>query len=162
MGKAIARFDSPDRAERAVDELKREGFTDKEISLVAKDPREGGHAAHPAGAPHQGKRDDGLWDGTAVGAGVGVGAGLLATAGLLVIPGIGPLLALGPLAATLGLSAAGGLAGAFVDWGVPSGESERLQKDVERGEAVVLVDSGKIDRAVDILKRHTNRVQTVH
>ena len=160
MGKVIGRFQDADKAERAVADLKREGFSDRDVSLVAKDPRTGKIEKHTADQGDRGH--DSLWDGTAIGAGVGAGAGLLATAGLLVIPGIGPILALGPLAATLGMGAAGGLAGAFIDWGVPANEGHRLQQDVERGEAIVLVDSPKSDRAADILRRHTDHVQVVH
>ena len=160
MGKVIGRFQDADKAERAVEDLKREGFSDRDVSLVAKDPRTGKIEKHTAGQGGHGH--DSVWDGTAIGAGVGAGAGLLATAGLLVIPGIGPILALGPLAATLGMGAAGGLAGAFIDWGVPANEGHRLQQDVERGEAIVLVDSPKSDRAADILRRHTDHVQVVH
>jgi hypothetical protein len=161
VGKVIARFQDADKAERALEDLKREGFDEKDVSLVAKDRRTG-KVEQTHGAARQGGHHDTVWDGTAIGAGVGAGAGLLATAGLLVIPGIGPILALGPLAATLGMGAAGGLAGAFMDWGIPSQEGHRLQQDVERGEAVVLVDSPKSDRAADILKRHTQHVQVIH
>lgn len=160
MGKVIGRFQDAGRAERAIEDLKHEGYSDGAVSLVAKDPRTGKVAQH-AGGQH-GQAHDSLWDGTAIGAGVGAGAGLLASAGLLIVPGIGPILALGPLAATLGMGAAGGLAGAFIDWGVPANEGHRLQQDVERGEAIVLVDSPKSDRAADILKRHTDHVQVIH
>lgn len=160
MGKVIGRFQDADKAERAVEDLKHEGFSDREVSLVAKDPRTGKIEKQAGGQDSHGH--DSLWDGTAIGAGVGAGAGLLASAGLLIIPGIGPILALGPLAATLGMGAAGGLAGAFIDWGVPANEVHRLQQDVERGEAIVLVDSPQSARAADVLKRHTDHVQVVH
>jgi len=160
VGKVIARFQDEHKAEQAIDDLKREGFSDQDVSLVAKDKRTGKVEKSAGGDAKHGH--DSLWDGTAIGAGVGAGAGILASAGLLVIPGIGPILALGPLAATLGMGAAGGLAGAFIDWGVPSNEGKQLQQDVERGEAIVLVDSPQSDHAVSILKRHTQHVQVVH
>jgi uncharacterized membrane protein len=148
MSKLVATFHDPDSAERAVDALKRAGFNEQDISLVTRD-----HRAHTA--EHEGQTRDGVEDGTAWGAGIGAGATLLASAGLLVIPGIGPLLALGPLAAGLTGAAAGGLVGAFVDWGIPAGESEHLEKEIKEGRAVVLVDAkDKASKAKQILQEH--------
>jgi uncharacterized membrane protein len=152
MGKVIATFKDADSAEKAVDDLKRNGFEDKEISLVAKDHR----AETPAGGPRHN-----LTTGATVGAGIGAGATALATAGALVIPGIGPILALGPLAALLTGAAIGGLTGAFVDWGIPRPESQRLQKEVEEGRAVVLVEAKNADKAKEILRRHATEVQAL-
>jgi uncharacterized membrane protein len=138
MGKIVATFRDPERAERAVDALEEKGFTDREISLVTKD---------------RGRRRENLADGTTWGAGIGAGAGLLASAGLLAIPGIGPLLAAGPLAATLGGATVGGLTGAFVDWGVPDQEGRHLETEVKEGRAVVLVQSERARDAEEVLRR---------
>ena len=154
MAKLVATFSNSDAAERAIDALKRAGYDDREISLVSKDDRhhdEGG--GRGPGDRRGGQTRDGVGDGTAWGAGIGAGATLLASAGLLVIPGIGPLLALGPLAAGLTGAAAGGLVGAFVDWGVPAGESTHLEKEVKEGRAVLLIKAEKPDQAEQILKR---------
>jgi uncharacterized membrane protein len=150
MAKVLATFQDPHRAEQAVDALEKAGFSDQQISLVAKDHRQGG-------------RGDNLADGTAWGAGIGAGAGLLASAGLLAIPGIGPILAAGPLAAALTGATVGGLTGAFVDWGVPEQEGKHLEKEVEEGRAVVLVDAAqKAQKAEEILRRFGQEVQTLH
>jgi hypothetical protein len=139
MAKVLATFQDPHRAEQAVDALEKAGFSDQQISLVAKDHRQGG-------------RGDNLADGTAWGAGIGAGAGLLASAGLLAIPGIGPILAAGPLAAAL--------TGATV---VPEQEGKHLEKEVEEGRAVVLVDAAqKAEKAEEILRRFGQEVQTLH
>ncbi len=152
MGKVIATFRNIDAAERAADDLRRAGFSEKEISLVAKE-----HKDRPTGRMEgQGHN---LTSGTTVGAGIGAGVGLLASAGLLAIPGIGPILAAGPLAATLSGAAMGGLTGAFVDWGIPKRESEHLQREVQEGKAVILVESPKADKAKDILDRHAEDVK---
>ncbi len=150
MGKVIATFRNIDTAERAADELRRAGFSEKEISLVAKEHKD----------RHQGRMEGhNLTSGTTVGAGIGAGVGLLASAGLLAIPGIGPILAAGPLAATLSGAAMGGLTGAFVDWGIPKKESEHLQREVQEGKAVILVESPRADKAKDILDRHAEEVK---
>ncbi|MBX5466373.1 MAG: DUF1269 domain-containing protein [Firmicutes bacterium] len=150
MGKVLATFQDPARAEEAVHALEEAGFTDREISLVSKDHR-------------RQTKGDSLADGTAWGAGIGAGAGLLASAGLLAIPGIGPILAAGPLAAALTGATVGGLTGAFMDWGVPEAEGRHLQREVEEGRAVVLVDAGpRAERAESILRRYGQEVQALH
>jgi hypothetical protein len=153
VGKVIATFKNVEAAEDAIHALERQGFQDKEISLVSKDPR---HREDGLGERHH------LATGVTVGAGVGAGTTLLAAAGTLAIPGLGPILALGPLAAVLTGAAAGGLLGAFVDWGIPRAEGQHLQKEVEEGRAVVLVDTEKADKAEEILRRHSDEVQAVH
>jgi uncharacterized membrane protein len=150
VGKVIATFANADQAEQAVRALHDEGFSDREVSLVAKD-----HRGMSARGGHN------LTTGAAVGAGVGTGTALLATAGALVIPGIGPILALGPLAAALTGAAVGGLAGAFVDWGIPAGESRQLQREVQEGRAVVLVDAQQAEKARGTLSRFATEVKTL-
>ena len=149
MGKVIATFRNADEAERAADELRKAGFSEKEISMVAKDERTHKTEMHN------------LTSGTATGAGIGAGIGLMASAGLLAIPGIGPILAAGPLAATLSGAALGGLTGAFVDWGIPKAESEHLQKEVQEGKAVILVQADDVTKAKHILERHAQEVKTL-
>jgi uncharacterized membrane protein len=151
MAKLVATFANTETAERAIEALKRAGYEDKEISLVSKDERESRQGGE--GGRAKGQTRDSVADGTAWGAGIGAGATLLASAGLLVIPGIGPLLALGPLAAGLTGAAAGGLVGAFVDWGIPAGESEHLEKEVKEGRAVLLIDARQRDDAEKLLRR---------
>lgn len=149
MGKVIATFRNSDDAERAAGELRKAGFSEKEISMVAKDAKTHKTEMHN------------LTSGTATGAGIGAGVGLLASAGLLAIPGIGPILAAGPIAATLSGAALGGLAGAFVDWGIPKHESEHLQKEVQEGKAVILVHSNETSRAKHILDQHAEEVKVL-
>jgi hypothetical protein len=129
-------FPSRVAAETAVAELNRAGFTDKEISLIGKNPdgevkAEGSKAA--AGA--------------ATGAAVGAGAAALVSLGITfgVIPVIGPILAVGPLAAALlsaaGGVAAGGLVGALVGLGVPEHEAKYYEGEVKAGRYLVTVHS---------------------
>lgn len=154
MGKLVATFSDAQQAEQAMSELHRQGFEDKEISLITKDHRKESERG-------QGGHHDTVTDGTGWGAGIGAGAGLLASAGLLAIPGIGPILALGPLAATLSGAAVGGLTGAFVDWGMPAKEGEHLQKEVQEGRAVILVDAPDSRKAEDILRKDAQELKII-
>ena len=133
----IGVFGSEQKAERAVDELRRSGFSDNEISIVGPDSRKGGHGDHDAAMGGD------VSNGAAWGAGIGAGAGLLATAGALAIPGFGPILALGPLAATLTAAAGGGIAGALVDFGIPEAQSKEYEADVKEGKFLCVL---KTDR----------------
>lgn len=143
-------FERREAAEKAVEELRREGFSEAEVSVVGRqDGQEG----------NQGGREGGnggfnLNRGTTWGAGAGVAAGLLATAGALAIPGIGPLVALGPLATTLGGAATGGVAGALVDWGIPENRGREVEQRIREGRYVALVEAdGKADKAAEVLRQ---------
>lgn len=135
-------FPDRDRAVQAVRSLEGDQFTEREVSLIAKDDAK------------RGAKQDTVTDGTTWGAGVGATAGILAGIGALAIPGVGPILAAGPIAAALTGAGAGGLAGGLMDWGIPAAAGQRLEADVKRGEAVVLVrcDPGRSGTAERALK----------
>lgn len=162
LGKVVATFENLQEADRAAKELREKGFTDKEVSVVSKDHRK----VH--GESGTGQEGDGhgthnsVATGATWGAGIGAGTALLAGAGALVVPGIGPLLAMGPLAAGLTAAAAGGLVGAFVDWGIPAQEGKHLEKEVQEGRAVVLVNAHDTRKAMDILSPHAREVRQIH
>ncbi len=157
-------FDSNDQAERAVDELQRQGFKTDEISIVARestarDGREGGRGT-------RGREDDmgSLSGGIATGGALGGAAGLLASMGALAIPGIGPIVAAGPIAAVLGGAATGGLAGGLIDWGIPEESGQRYQERVKEGKIVAMVRSSddKVEEAANIFRRHGARDVETH
>ncbi len=135
-------FPDRDRAVQAVRRLEGNQFTEREVSLVAKDDAQ------------RGTKQDTVTDGATWGAGVGATAGILAGIGALAIPGIGPILAAGPIAAALTGAGAGGLAGGLMDWGIPADVGHRLEADVKRGEAVVLVrcNEGRAQSAESALR----------
>ncbi len=127
-------FGSEAQAERAVEQLRRSGFSDNEISVVGKGGRE-----HKGGQMMGGDVSNGAtW-----GAGIGGAAGLLATAGALAIPGFGPIVALGPLAGTLTAAAGGGLAGALVDFGIPEDQSRQYEKDIKAGKFLAVLKTSQ-------------------
>jgi uncharacterized protein (TIGR02271 family) len=142
-------FNSRAEALKAVDELKRAGFKDDQISLIGKNQEgevktEGSHAG--AGA--------------ATGVVVGAGTAGLVSLGMTfgVIPVIGPILALGPIAAALisaaGGAVAGGLVGGLIGFGIPEHEAKYYEGEVNAGRYLVTVHSaGRYDEAWAILHR---------
>ncbi len=129
-------------AEKTVDELKRRGVPEKDISLVARDDgkMKGGH-------PGDGMHD--LSSGIGWGSTIGGVTGLLAGVGALAIPGIGPIIAAGPLAATLTGAVAGGVAGGLMDYGIPKNESHEYEQRLKEGKILLMVrsDVPEVDKA---------------
>ncbi|HHX94592.1 MAG TPA: hypothetical protein GX691_02030 [Clostridia bacterium] len=161
MGKTVVGLFKNERvAEEAVRDLRGEGF-EKEISILAKDRKEGGR---------EGVRDatfetsDSIADGTTTGGILGGLAGLAAGAGALAIPGIGPIVAAGPISGILAGAASGGIAGGLLDWGIPEEESRQIESEVKQGKVLVAVSSSqdKVDRAEKILRDHGGENIKVH
>jgi len=141
-------------ADRAVDELRKAGFRNDQIGVVAKrdethdvatDADEGSHAGSGALA------------GMVAGAGIGglVGLGIIAG----VIPVLGPIIAGGTLATILANAAGGaalaGVAGALIGAGVPEHEAELYQSEFEAGRTLVTVQcEGRANEVMQILRRH--------
>lgn len=140
MATTIGVFDSQQDAERAVETLQQEGFSEEEISVIAKDDRaEQGTGAQSAG---DGEVEmENISDGVAWGGGLGAAGGLLAGVGALAIPGIGPILAAGPLAAALSGAVAGGLGGGLIDLGIPEQRGKEYEQDVQQGRILCVVES---------------------
>src|ERR1044072_3461865 len=111
----IAVFDDRAQAQSAIADLKRAGFTEKEIGVTTRDA-DSGDGRLPRGADKgETHAKEGAVAGGAAGAGVGALWGLGILAGVL--PAIGPAIAGGTLAAILPSAPAGapaeGLAGAL-------------------------------------------------
>ncbi|VBB08035.1 heat induced stress protein yflt [Lucifera butyrica] len=142
----IGVFSTRDQAEKAVEELRRQGFSTEEINILSKDRRgQGGDV-----------QDDDITDGAMTGGTIGGIGGLLLGAGALAIPGIGPVIAAGPIAAALSGAVAGGLAGGLIDWGIPAEASEHYEQEVARGGilAVIRTQSTKVNQAAQILRQN--------
>jgi len=149
---AIAVFDDRARAQRAIDQLKRAGFTDKDIGVTARgedgddklvDADKGTHAK------------EGAITGVTTGAGVGALWGLGILAGIL--PAIGPAIAGGTLAAIVSSAAAGaataGVAGALIGLGIPEDEANYYESEFRAGRVVVTVrGDGRLVEAQEILE----------
>lgn len=146
----IGVFTSRDQAEKAVSELRNNGF-DNEISILAKGQDKGGTDENSV----MFGGGDSVTNGATTGGVLGGIAGLAAGVGALVIPGIGPLVAAGPIAGLISGAATGGVAGGLVDWGIPKDRSEYYEGQVKEGNIVATVktDEGKINSAADVLRR---------
>jgi hypothetical protein len=148
-------FATRDAADRAVAELKRAGYRDDQIGVVAKNAdgktvkRDGSRAT-----------DTNAAEGAAIGAAAGAGAMALGSLAVTfgVIPVIGPVLAMGPLAAALvsagAGAAAGGVAGALIGWGIPEDDAKFYEGEVRAGRYLVTVECGQGDDARSLLTRH--------
>src|SRR5262245_46355670 len=157
MATVVGLFDTRDRAQAAIEQLRDAGIDSKHIS-VAMRSREETEAM---------TTDTGVGSGAitgAVGGGVLGGlAGLLVAVGALAVPAISPIVAAGPLARSLTgaviAAAAGSLRGAQVDAGVPEEEARHYQTGVERGGVLVTVaaPAGQEIVARDILNRNGAR-----
>lgn len=140
-------FDTQAQAEGAVAQLRSNGISDRDISIIAQ------HSGETE--VHDGRGDtisDGDGSGVAKGLTLGAGVGALAGLGALLIPGVGPFIAAGALTSTLGVAGAsvatgalagaatGGLAGALTDYGVSESDSRYYEERIGSGGVVVTVD----------------------
>ncbi|WP_028589287.1 general stress protein [Paenibacillus massiliensis] len=146
--KIVGVFDTEREASEAIDQLKRQGIHQDEISVLTKDRDDLRAIEEDTGT----RAPEGVAAGAATGGVLGGVAGLLAGIGALAIPGVGPILAAGPIAATLTGAAvgagAGGLVGGLVGLGIPEDEAAEYEKFVDQGKILVLVDEN--GRAEDI------------
>jgi len=139
-------------ADRAVDELIRDGYKRDQIGVVAREVK--GVVIERV----DDDEDDG--EGVAVGAIAGASVAGLVSLGISygVIPVIGPVLAVGPLAAALISAASGavaaGLIGALMDAGLSEEEAAFYESEVREGRYVVTVyDAEDPAKAWDVLHR---------
>ena len=173
MATVVGVFSSHEQAEKAVRSLQDKGFTKDDISIAARDDRQGsgdqnegeGQGENGFGfeaGGDMGMSSDSVTDGTAWGGALGGLAGLLAGVGALAIPGIGPIVAAGPLAAALSGAVAGGVAGGLIDFGIPEQEGRRYENELKQGNALAIIkaEGDKAEIAESILQQSgANEVQ---
>jgi hypothetical protein len=142
-------------ADRAIDVLTAQGFTEQDVSVLMADSDSNKEFAHQKHT----KAPEGTAAGLTAGGVVGGAVGLLAGLGALAIPGVGPLIAAGPIMGTLaGLgvgSTVGGLVGALVGAGLPEYEAKRYEGRVKNGGVLLSVHcitSDEITSAKNLLK----------
>ncbi|NLC10951.1 MAG: hypothetical protein GX767_01685 [Firmicutes bacterium] len=144
MPAVVGIFNEHSQAERALRQLQENGFSEEQISLVAKrdENQEGGQEGQDLG------------DGTLTGSAIGGLAGLLAGTGALLIPGVGPIIAAGPLAATLTGVVGGGIAGGLIDYGISEERGRYYEERVRQGSVLVSVkaEDDKVENAAEILR----------
>lgn len=144
---AIGVFRDAAQARRAIDDLRRAGFSDEEIGFLTRaNETEAGAASNVESSAATG----------AIGGGV-VG-GILGAAAALLIPGFGPAIAGGILATILsGIgvgAAAGSVIGVLTGQGVSQEDARFYQQELEAGHTVVLVKSADgTAEATNLLRR---------
>jgi uncharacterized membrane protein len=150
-------YHNAEQAERVVERLREEHFSNDDISVLLQDNQGSKDFAHEKNT----KAPEGTTTGVMAGGVIGGTLGLLAGIGALAIPGLGPFIAAGPIMAALaGLGVGGtvgGLIGALVGMGIPEYEAKRYEGHIKAGGVLLSVHcdtSDEITRAKDLLK-HT-------
>ncbi|KWW11273.1 MULTISPECIES: general stress protein [Peribacillus] len=137
----IAIYENEKKATEAVENLKQQGYTSDQISIIAKNVDKLPNEAEEVSPT----RTDGLVAGAAAGGAVGL-TGLLIGMSALAVPGIGPILAAGPIFATFGGAAAGAASGAgglrkpLLDMGLEEEDVDQYVEDIKAGKILVIAD----------------------
>ena len=141
----VGTYDTDTEAIAAIENLKRQGFTADEISVISRSSDQVEHVVEETDT-HAG---EGAATGAATGGLIGGLGGILTGLGALAIPGVGPIIAAGPIVAGITGAAAGavvgGLAGALIGMGIPDEEAHQYNEQFEHGKILVLVDSDLYD-----------------
>src|SRR6476661_4651302 len=126
-------FSTKVQVETAVDEMKRDGFRNADISILFPFNEGTKDFALEKGT----KAPEGAAAGATSGAVIGGTLGWLAGIGMLAIPGVGPFIAAGPIVATLaGMGAGGtvgGMTGALIGLGIPEYHAKRYEGRIRKG-----------------------------
>ncbi len=147
MTKIVGVFESRERAREAIEALQEEGFSEEDLSIVARQDQ----------GQDGGDMTEDITQGAAWGGGLGALGGILAGAGAIAIPGIGPILAAGPLAAGLTGAVAGGIAGGLIDLGIPEEAGQQFEEDVKQGRLLAIVetdDDEQVGRVQSLLEEY--------
>jgi hypothetical protein len=138
-----------------VEQLKGEGFSNTDISVLLPDKRGTKDFAHEQHT----KAPEGVATGGITGGVVGGVLGWLAGIGPLAIPGIGPFIAAGPIMAALSAAAvggaAGGIVGGLIGLGIPEYEAKRYESKIKSGNILISVhteDADEVRQAKEVFK----------
>jgi hypothetical protein len=140
-------------AVNVIEQLERNGYNRKDISIFAKDDgiseaiEEKTDIEVSGDSKKKNNRGEKAGKGFGIGAGAGAVLGGIAGLGLLAIPGAGPIVAAGPIAAAIegGLIGAGGggLVGAMTGAGLTEDQAKEYDKYLNEGHIVILVEADK-------------------
>jgi hypothetical protein len=136
---------SRDQADKIVNHLKKENFSNSDISVLFADKNKSRDFAH--------EKDTKAPAGAITGAVVGGALGWIAGIGALAIPGVGPFIAAGPLMAALSGIAIGGIAGGLIGLGIPESDAKRYEGKIKAGNIFISVHTdnlGEITQAKNI------------
>ena len=148
----IGVFETRDRAEQAMADLRTAGFDADKIGMLARNDE--GKLVRTDASGEESNAEEGA----AVGAAGGAAIGAAVLTGL--IPAIGPVLAVGTLGALLANAAGGAvvglIAGALIGWGIPEEEAGYYEGEVKAGRYLVTVEAnGRAAEARAIMDRHS-------
>jgi uncharacterized protein (TIGR02271 family) len=148
-------FHDRGQAQAAVQELRRVGFREDQIGVVAR------HSDGDAGATKKEGTGSHMAEGAGIGLAAGAGVGALWALGIVTlgIPAIGPAIAGGIFASILASAAGGaavaGIAGALIGLGIPRDEASYYEEEFKAGRTLVTVKAeSRYAEARDILRRH--------
>jgi hypothetical protein len=156
-------FNERRMAQAALQELRRAGFREDQIGVVAP-----GHDGDAGTAEKKGTGTH-MAEGAGIGVAAGAGVGALWALGIVAgfLPAIGPAVAGGIFASILASAAGGaavaGIAGALVGLGIPAHEATYYEGELKAGRTLVTVKAeSRYAEARDILRRnggydHDNR-----
>jgi len=152
MKRIVGIFNTEEKALRAIERLRADGYTDSEISVVTSNKESYDRLSRVVGDEivKDGEGADGAVAGMATGGVIGGIGGLLLGLGALAIPGVGPIVAAGPIAAAITGALAGGtiggIAGALMDYGIPEEDAKVYEERINAGDIMVLVDDDETRR----------------
>lgn len=145
-------FEDRGMAQTAVGELRRAGFREDQIGVVAR------HGEVPTADEAADDRATSAGEGAVAGMVAGAGIGGLWALGIAagLLPGIGPVIAGGIFASILAsaatAAAAGGLIGALIGIGIPEEEARYYEGEVHSGRTIVTVQADdRYDEAYAVL-----------
>lgn len=158
-------FENQMEARRAVDELRKLGFSENEIGVAARTPLNdtvavtGSHAGEYIGEPAEGEPST-VDEGAVAGAMAGVGVGGLWAIGIAAgfLPAIGPAIAGGILASLVASAAvgavAGGVVGALIGLGIPEEHAQYYGEKFRAGHTIVTVrNDDHFEDALQLFRR---------
>lgn len=135
----VAVFDTHEHAVHGVDELRKDGFAARQISIFAPDVREAEGFADEVGV----KVLEASGVGVTAGGLLGGVAGWIIGLSALAIPGVGLVVAAGPVAGAivgaLGGALGGGFIGMMVGLGLPKHAAEEYERELKSGRTLVFV-----------------------
>ena len=136
-GVVVQNFRTEDDAIDAIRRLQSAGFTNDQVSVIARDERVTQRVTDDTGT----EAEEGAVAGAVTGGVLGGVAALIAGASAVAIPGVG--LAIGaPIAAAIAGAAGGGLVGGLVGMGIPEEDAKVYNERLEQGDIIVSVIAG--------------------
>jgi hypothetical protein len=136
-GVVVQNFSTEEAAVDAIRRLQSAGFTNDQVSVIARDKNVSRQVADDTGT----EAEEGALTGAVAGGVLGGVAALIAGASAVAIPGVGIAIG-GPIAAAIAGAAGGGLIGGLVGMGIPEDEAKVYNERMEQGDIIVSVVAG--------------------